>query len=167
MKRNRIVVYFGFFCIICLVIFLFKLNTIYFSTINSSDKDFFISKNIHYDELLSLLKAEYNIPNYVFFELYCDKKRLFNFKSGKYVFKAGFSITDIINELRSSGNRKTINFTFKSFEDFMNRHMVKIFPFMKDFETLQLKFDGNVVVVRGAWNSINKLKKRLKILELV
>ena len=55
----------------------------------------------------------------------------------------------------------------KSFENFMNRHMVKIFPFMKDFETLQLTFDGNVVVVRGAWNSINKLKKRLKILELI
>ena len=38
---------------------------------------------------------------------------------------------------------------------------------MKDFETLQLTFDGNIVVARGAWSSINKLKKRLKILELI
>ena len=55
----------------------------------------------------------------------------------------------------------------KAFEDFFNRYMIKIFPFMKDFETLQLTFDGNVVIVKGMAGSVDKLKKRLKILELI
>ena len=55
----------------------------------------------------------------------------------------------------------------KAYEDFFNRYMIKIFPFMKDFETLQLTFDGNVVIVKGMAGSVDKLKKRLKILELI
>ena len=55
----------------------------------------------------------------------------------------------------------------KAYEDVMNKFMFKILPFMKDFETLRLTFDGNVVIAKGAWNSINNLKKRLKILELI
>jgi len=55
----------------------------------------------------------------------------------------------------------------KAFEDSFNRKMVKILPFMKDFETLQLSFDGNVVIARGMAGGVDKLKKRLKILELI
>jgi hypothetical protein len=55
----------------------------------------------------------------------------------------------------------------KAYEDFFNRYMFKIFPFMKDFETLELTFDGNVVIVKGMANGVDKLKKRLKILELI
>ncbi|MBC8311746.1 MAG: adenylate/guanylate cyclase domain-containing protein [Candidatus Marinimicrobia bacterium] len=55
----------------------------------------------------------------------------------------------------------------KTYEDAFNRKMVKILPFMKDFETLQLSFDGNVVIARGMAGGIDKLKKRLKILELI
>ena len=57
--------------------------------------------------------------------------------------------------------------SLKAYEDFFNRKMIKIFPFMKDFETLQLSFDGNVVVARGMASSLEKLKKRLEILELI
>ena len=55
----------------------------------------------------------------------------------------------------------------KAYEDSFNRKMVKILPFMKDFETLQLSFDGNVVIAKGMAGGIDKLKKRLKILELI
>ena len=55
----------------------------------------------------------------------------------------------------------------KAYEDSFNRKMVKILPFMKDFETLQLSFDGNLVIARGMAGGIDKLKKRLKILELI
>ena len=118
MKKNRIIVYLITCCIIFLIGFLFILKNTYLSTINSFDRDFFISKNIEYDELLSVLKNEYNIPDYVFLKLFCDQKRLFTFKAGKYLLKGGFSFNDIVNELRSPGNRKTINFTFKSSDDF-------------------------------------------------
>lgn len=55
----------------------------------------------------------------------------------------------------------------KAYEDFFNRQMIKIFPFMKDFETLQLTFDGNVVIAKGMAGGVDKLNKRLKILELI
>ena len=55
----------------------------------------------------------------------------------------------------------------KAYEDGFNRNMIKIFPFMKDFETLQLTFDGNTVLAKGMGGSVDKLKKRLKILELI
>ena len=55
----------------------------------------------------------------------------------------------------------------KAYEDGFNRNMIKILPFMKDFETLQLTFDGNTVLAKGMASSVNKLKKRLKILELI
>ena len=38
---------------------------------------------------------------------------------------------------------------------------------MANSESLILTFDGNTVTVRGAWHAVNKLKKKLKILELV
>ena len=47
------------------------------------------------------------------------------------------------------------------------KYMIMIFPFMKDFETLQLTFDGNVVIAKGHAGGVDKLKKRLKILELI
>ena len=55
----------------------------------------------------------------------------------------------------------------KAFENFFNWGMIKIFPFMKDFETLKLTFDGNVVIAKGHGGGVDKLNKRLKILELI
>jgi len=39
-------------------------------------------------------------------------------------------------------------------------------PIFKNFESLILEFDGNVVSIRGVWYNVNKLKKQLKLLEL-
>ena len=55
----------------------------------------------------------------------------------------------------------------KTYENTFNKYMIMIFPFMKDFETLQLTFDGNVVIAKGHAGGVDKLKKRLKILELI
>ena len=52
------------------------------------------------------------------FFIFCIKKNLKKFKSGKYIFKSGSSLNDIINELRVPANRKTIDFSFNSFDDF-------------------------------------------------
>ena len=38
---------------------------------------------------------------------------------------------------------------------------------MENAESLTLTFDGNTVSARGAWHAVNKLKKKLKILEMV
>ena len=56
---------------------------------------------------------------------------------------------------------------FKTYENTFNKYMIMIFPFMKDFETLQLTFDGNVVIAKGHAGGVDKLKGRLKILELI
>ena len=37
----------------------------------------------------------------------------------------------------------------------------------KEAESILLRFDGNVVYIRSRWSAINKLKKQLKLLELV
>ena len=64
-------------------------------------------------------------------------------------------------------NKKRIIFIMKKFEIIFNWILFKIIPSSTNFETLTLVFDGNTVNARGVWHSINKLKKRLKILELL
>ena len=58
-------------------------------------------------------------------------------------------------------------FFMKKFEILFNWILFKISPTSTNFETLTLVYDGNTVIARGAWHSINKLKKKLKILELL
>ena len=45
--------------------------------------------------------------------------------------------------------------------------LTKIIPLMANSESLILTLDGNTVAVRGTWHAVNKLKKKLKILEIV
>ena len=47
------------------------------------------------------------------------------------------------------------------------KFLTKIIPLMENSESLILTFDGNTVSVRGTWHDVNKLKKKLKILEIV
>ena len=52
----------------------------------------------------------------------------------------------------------------RSFFRFFDK--IEILITSKNTQTLSLRFDGNVVHMRGMWFSINKLKKQLKLLEL-
>ena len=117
MNRNNIILILSVFLLI-FGLYLFQLKKVFFTSLIQNETPFFITKNMTYDDLLSKLSIDYGVPNYVAFNLFCDKKKLRNFKSGKYLFKAGFSLNDIINELRVPGNRETINFSFNSFDDF-------------------------------------------------
>ncbi len=117
MKKNKFILL-TLFVIVIFFSTLFYFKKSYFSSIISSDQSFFINKSMTYDGLIIKLKKEFNISGYIGFSLFCDKKKLYNFSSGKYLFKSGFTLNDIINELRIPGNRKTIDFSFNSFDDF-------------------------------------------------
>ncbi len=117
MKKNSITLIILVFLLI-IGIFLFQFRKVFFTSLIQNDSPFFITKNMTYNELLNKLRQDYSVPNFVPFDSFCGKKKLRNFKPGKYLFKAGFSLNDIINELRVSGNRKAINFSFNSFDDF-------------------------------------------------
>jgi len=117
MKKNSIIflILFFFFTVI---IILFQFRKVYFSSVLKNDYVFFINKNMTYDQLLLKLVNDFRVPSYVAFSSFCDKKKLIKFKPGKYLLKTGFSLNDIINQLRISDNRKTINFSFNSFSSF-------------------------------------------------
>ena len=117
MNRNNIILILSVFLLI-FGLYLFQLKKVFFTSLIQNETPFFITKNMTYNELLHKLRQDYSVPNFVPFDSFCGKKKLRNFKPGKYLFKAGFSLNDIINELRVSGNRKAINFSFNSFDDF-------------------------------------------------
>ena len=117
MRKNKIII---LLCVFVVIITLLQLRKVYFSSIIKKDLFFFINKKTTYNELLQKLRNEFNIPYYAAFSSFCNKKKLINFKPGKYLFDRGFSINDIINELRVSDNRETVNFSFNSFDNFEN-----------------------------------------------
>ena len=89
-----------------------------------------------------------------------------------YMITDNLEITRKYEVVEKSGNSITYYpynriFIMKNFEIIVNWILFKIIPSSTNFENLTLVFDGNTVNARGAWHSINKLKKRLKILELV
>lgn len=117
MKKNSIILIISIF-LFFIVISFFQLRNVFFSSIIKNDTHFFISKKMTYDDLLVKLRNDFKVPRYVAFNVFCNKKKLKKFKPGKYLFQTDFSLNDIINELRVSGNRKTINFSFNSFDNF-------------------------------------------------
>ena len=54
--------------------------------------------------------------------------------------------------------------TLKSFLRILDKPIIFV---AKEAESILLRFDGNVVYIRSRWSAINKLKKQLKLLELV
>ena len=54
--------------------------------------------------------------------------------------------------------------TLKSFLRIIDKPIIFV---AKEAESILLRFDGNVVYIRSRWSAINKLKKQLKLLELV
>ena len=47
----------------------------------------------------------------------------------------------------------------------IEKQLNRIVPIMVKIESLTLRFDGNVVTIRGMWFSVNKFKKQLKFME--
>jgi|GEM_PF-2137218 len=89
-----------------------------------------------------------------------------------YMITDNLGITGKYEVVEKSGNSITYYpynpiFIMKKFEIIFNWILFKIIPSSTNFETLTLVFDGNTVNAKGVWHSINKLKKRLKILELL
>ena len=89
-----------------------------------------------------------------------------------YMITDNIEITGKYEVVEKSGNSITYYpynpiFFMKKFEILFNWILFKISPTFINFETLTLVYDGNTVIARGAWHSINKLKKKLKILELL
>ena len=116
----------------------------------------------------------------IFFGLFLRKKEeKFSFADIRNVDTLlDYMITDNIEIMgkyevvEKSGNSITYYpynpiFFMKKFEILFNWILFKISPTSTNFETLTLVYDGNTVIARGAWHSINKLKKKLKILELL
>jgi len=89
-----------------------------------------------------------------------------------YMITDNLGITGKYEVVEKSGNSITYYpynpiFIMKKFEIIFNWILFKIIPSSTNFETLTLVFDGNTVNAKGVWHSINKLKKRLKILEFL
>ena len=103
------------FLVLLVILYLIKVRSVYFSNYVTENKFFYVNQSDNYKDLLNKLKNEFKIPEYVAFNSFCKKKKLYNYKPGKYLFKKGFSLNEIINELRIPGNRKTVNFSFNSF----------------------------------------------------
>ena len=116
MKKNSIILVFTF-GLLSFLIFSIQIRKIYFSPVTDKNQIFIVDKKITYSKLLNKLINEFSIPSYSCFSFFCNKKNLKKFKSGKYIFKSGSSLNDIINELRVPENRKTIDFSFNSFDD--------------------------------------------------
>jgi len=101
--------------------YLNQLESKYFkSIIINKEKQFFISNETNYEDLLKQLKDSFDIPNNIFFNTYAKQKNLSRFKPGTYSLKVGSSLDDIINLIRSreSVEHNGIWFTFSASDNF-------------------------------------------------
>ena len=106
----------------------------------------------------------------------------FRKKEEKFIFNDIRNIDKLLDEivteqLSSAGGRYEIvkknknsitYYPYSSTSKFFSKiekQLNRIVPIMLKIESLTLRFDGNVITIRGMWFSINKFKKQLKFME--
>ena len=111
---------FGFLLLSSTLLIFFLKNEYFDRSIVEENIEFFIHKNMHFDELVSQLdsiSSDLNPLAKVFFNQFLEKKRLqYWYAPGRYLMQKDSSLNDIVNKLRSRSQDPT-KLTFNSMDD--------------------------------------------------
>ena len=111
---------FGFLLLSSTLLIFFLKNEYFERSIVEENIEFFIHKNMHFDELVSQLdsiSSDLNPLAKVFFNKFLEKKRLqYWYAPGRYLIQKKSSLNDIVNKLRSRSQDPT-KLTFNSMDD--------------------------------------------------